>query len=106
MLELPFFEEKLEQLKTATNTEGRRWLRGLMREPKKWTRAYDDGGWRYEFQTSNMAESLIVYSRVYVPCASMPLYHSPSIGWLHGLMRDTLKQWHYRGIIRHGHLNL
>ena len=28
-----------------------------MREPEKWTRAYDDGGWRYEFQTSNMAES-------------------------------------------------
>ena len=28
-----------------------------MREPEKWTRAYDDGRWRYEFQTSNMAES-------------------------------------------------
>ena len=49
MLEVPFFEEKLEQLKMATNGEGRQWLRGLMREPKKWTRAYDDGGWRYEF---------------------------------------------------------
>ena len=36
MLEVPFFEEKLEQLKMATNTEGRQWLRGLMREPKKW----------------------------------------------------------------------
>jgi hypothetical protein len=47
----------LEQLKTATNAEGRQWLRGLMREPEKWTRAYDDGGWRCEFQTSNMAES-------------------------------------------------
>jgi transposase-like protein len=43
MLEVPFFEEKLEQLKTATNAEGRQWLRGLMREPDKWTRAYDDG---------------------------------------------------------------
>ena len=49
MLEMPFFEEKLEQLKMATNAEGRQWLRGLMREPEKWTRAYDDGGWRYEF---------------------------------------------------------
>ena len=57
MLEVPFFEEKLEQLQTATNAEGRQWLRGLMREPEKWTRAYDDGGWRYEFQTSKMAES-------------------------------------------------
>ena len=28
-----------------------------MRELEKWTRAYDDGGWRYKFQTSNMAES-------------------------------------------------
>jgi hypothetical protein len=39
MLEAPFFKEKLEQLKTATNVEGRQWLRGLMREPEKWTRA-------------------------------------------------------------------
>ena len=37
MLEVPFFEEKLEQLKTATNAEGRHLLRGLMREPEKWT---------------------------------------------------------------------
>jgi len=35
MLEVSFFEEKLEQLKMATNAEGRQWLRGLMREPKK-----------------------------------------------------------------------
>jgi hypothetical protein len=49
MLEVSFFEEKLEQLKMATNAEGRHWLRGLMREPEKWTRAYDDGGWRFEF---------------------------------------------------------
>jgi hypothetical protein len=27
MLEVPFFEEKLEQLKMATNAEGRQWLR-------------------------------------------------------------------------------
>ena len=57
MLEVSFFQEKLEQLKTTANTKGRQWLRGLMREPEKWTRAYDDGGWRYEFQTSDMAES-------------------------------------------------
>jgi hypothetical protein len=29
----------------------------LLREPQKWIRAYDEGGWRFEFQTSNMAES-------------------------------------------------
>jgi hypothetical protein len=47
----------LEQLRTATNAEDRQWIRGLLREPEKWTIAYDKGGWRYEFQTSNMVES-------------------------------------------------
>jgi hypothetical protein len=47
----------LEELKTAKNDVVRRWLRGVLREPKKWSSAYDDGGRRYEFQTSNMAES-------------------------------------------------
>jgi hypothetical protein len=28
-----------------------------LREPEKSTRAHDDGGQRYEFQTSNMVES-------------------------------------------------
>ena len=57
MLEVKLFQEKLEQLNTATTAEGRQWLSGLMRDVDKWTRAHDDGGWRYEFQTSNMAES-------------------------------------------------
>jgi hypothetical protein len=70
MLEVPFFEEKLEQLKTATNAEGMQWLRGLMREPEKWTRAYDDGGWRFEFQTSNMAES---FNNVLKSIRAMPI---------------------------------
>jgi len=47
----------LEQLKTATNDQGRRWLTGLLRHREKWTRAYDEASWRYSFQTSNMAES-------------------------------------------------
>jgi transposase-like protein len=45
----------LEELKTKTNAKGRDWLRGLMRDVHKWSRAHD-GGWRYVFQTSNMAE--------------------------------------------------
>ena len=28
-----------------------------MRDLEKWTRAHDAGGWRYEFQCSNMVES-------------------------------------------------
>jgi len=52
-----FFEEKLQKLKTTTNGQGRQWLRGLLREIEDWCRAYDDGGWRWESQTSNMAES-------------------------------------------------
>jgi hypothetical protein len=52
-----FFKEKLEKLRVATNAEGRDWLTGLMLELEKWTRAHDLGGWRYEFQCSNLAES-------------------------------------------------
>ena len=54
-LEVKLFEEKLEELKTKTNAEGRDGLRGLMRDVDKWSRAHDSG-WRYSFQTSNMAE--------------------------------------------------
>jgi hypothetical protein len=60
------FEEKLEELKTKTNAEGRDWLWGLMCDVDKWSRTHD-GGWRYAFQTSNMAEcfnSLLKGSRV------------------------------------------
>jgi hypothetical protein len=56
-LEVLFFEDKLKELKDATNAEGKNWIAGLLREPQKWTRAYDEGGWRFEFQTSNMAKS-------------------------------------------------
>jgi hypothetical protein len=56
-LEVSFFEDKLKELKDATNAEGKNWSAGLLREPQKWSRAYDEGGWRFEFQTSNMAES-------------------------------------------------
>jgi hypothetical protein len=56
-LEDKFFREKLEKLRVATNAEGRDWLTRLMPELEKWTRAHDLGGWRYEFQCSNMAES-------------------------------------------------
>jgi len=56
-LEVQLFGEKFEQLKTATNEQGRSWLRRLLSRREKWTRAYDEAGWRYSFQTSNMAES-------------------------------------------------
>jgi hypothetical protein len=57
-LEVSFFEDKLKELNDATNAEGKNWIARLLRGPQKWTRAYDEGGWRFEFQTSNMAESL------------------------------------------------
>jgi hypothetical protein len=62
-------DELLEALDNADNIEIkkalifkdlatlRRWIVGLLREPQKWTMAYDEGGWRFEFQTSNMVES-------------------------------------------------
>jgi hypothetical protein len=106
MLEVLFFEEKLEQLKTTMNVEGRQWLRGLMREPEKWTRAYDDGGWRYEFQTSNIAKS---FNSVLKGICAMPMNAIVSFTFYRlvaCLTRDMLKQWNYRVIIRNGHLNL
>jgi len=48
-LEVSFFEDKLKELKDATNAEGKNWIAGLLREPQKWTRTYNDGGWRFEF---------------------------------------------------------
>jgi hypothetical protein len=39
----------LKELKDAINPEGKNWIAGLLREPHKWTRAYDEGGWRFEF---------------------------------------------------------
>ena len=69
-LEAQFFEEKLEQLKMATNDQGRQWLIGLLRYREKWTRAYDDGDWRYSFQSSNMADS---FSSVLKGICGMPV---------------------------------
>jgi len=34
-LEVQFFQEQLEKLKTTTNNQGRQWLRGLLREREK-----------------------------------------------------------------------
>ena len=72
MLEVSFFEEKLEQLKTTTNGEGRQWLRGLMREPKNGQEPTTmvDGG--TSFRLATWPSHLIVCLRVYVPCPSMP----------------------------------
>jgi len=85
--EVQFFKEKLEKLKTATDAQGRQWLRGLLREPEKWCRAYDDGGWRWESQTSNMAES---FNSVLKGIRGMPvvLLHSHFQGWWNGTTVD------------------
>ena len=48
-LEDKYFQKKLEQVRTASNAEGRQWLTCLMRDLEKWTRAHDTDGWRYEF---------------------------------------------------------
>jgi hypothetical protein len=45
-LEVSFFEDKLKELKMQQMLKVRT---GLLREPQKWTRAYDEGGWRFEF---------------------------------------------------------
>ena len=58
------------------------------------------------FRLATWPDHLTICLRVYMPCPSMLSYHSPSIGLLHGLMRGTIKQLHYRARISHGHLNL
>uniref|UniRef100_K3YL30 SWIM-type domain-containing protein n=1 Tax=Setaria italica TaxID=4555 RepID=K3YL30_SETIT len=69
-LEDYYFQRKLEQVRTATNAEGRQWLAGLMRDLDKWTRSHDAGGWRYEFQCSNMAES---FNKLLLGIRGMPV---------------------------------
>ena len=60
----------MEQVRTTSNTKGRQWLTGLMRDLEKWTRAHDAGGWRYEFQCSNMAES---FNKLLLGICGMPV---------------------------------
>ena len=69
-LEVKFFHEKLEEIKIATNAEGRQWLSGIMKDLDKWTRSHDVGGWRYEFQCSNMAES---FNKLLLGIRGMPV---------------------------------
>ena len=64
------FKKKLEQVRTTSNTEGRQWLIGLMRDLEKWTRAHDVSGWRYEFQCNNMAES---FNKLLLGIHGMPM---------------------------------
>jgi hypothetical protein len=45
-------------------------LTGLMPDLEKWTRAHDLGGWRYEFQCSNMAES---FNKLLLGIRGMPI---------------------------------
>uniref|UniRef100_K4A1N4 SWIM-type domain-containing protein n=1 Tax=Setaria italica TaxID=4555 RepID=K4A1N4_SETIT len=65
-----YFQRKLEQVRTAINAKGRQWLAGLMRDLDKWTRSHNAGGWRYEFQCSNMAES---FNKLLLGICGMPV---------------------------------
>jgi hypothetical protein len=69
-LEDKYFREVLEDVRIASNNEGRQWLSGLMKDVEKWTRAHDAGGWRYEFQCSNMAES---FNKLLLGIRAMPV---------------------------------
>ena len=60
----------MEQVRIASNAEDRQWLTDLMRDLEKWTRAHDVGGWRYEFQCSNMAES---FNKLLLGIRGMPV---------------------------------
>ena len=60
----------MEQVRTASNAEDRQWLTGLMRDLEKWMRAHNAGGWRYEFQYSNMADS---FNKLLLEIRGMPV---------------------------------
>jgi hypothetical protein len=68
--EVKLFNEKLEALKLATNVDGRQFLSDLMSSKEKWTLAYDTGGWRWGFMTSNMAE---MFNSLLRGCRGLPV---------------------------------
>lgn len=60
----------MEKVRIASNAEGRQWLTSLMVDLEKWTRAHDVGGWRYEFQCRNTAES---FNKLLLGIRGMPI---------------------------------
>jgi hypothetical protein len=50
------FKKKLKDLERRINEKGKEFLIGLMDEKEKWALAYDKGGKRCGYMTSNMAE--------------------------------------------------
>ena len=68
--EVQLFKDKLDALKLATNVDGRQFLSELMASKDKWSLAYDTGGWRWGFMTSNMAE---MFNSLLRGCRGLPV---------------------------------
>ena len=68
--EVQLFKDKLDALKLATNIDGRQFLSELMASKDKWSLAYDTGGWRWGFMTSNMVE---MFNSLLKGCRGVPM---------------------------------
>jgi hypothetical protein len=64
------FKKKLNDLEMRTNEKGKEFLKGMMDEKKKWTLAYDKGGKRCGYMTSNMAE---IFNSILRGVQSLPI---------------------------------
>jgi hypothetical protein len=64
-----YFKKKLKELERQTNEKGREFLKGLMDEKDKWALAYDKGGKRCGYMTSNRAE---IFNSLFRGVQSLP----------------------------------
>jgi hypothetical protein len=73
------FKKKLKDLEKRTNEKGKEFIKELMNEKEKWTLAYNKGGKRRGYMTSNMAEVFnsilrVVWSLPVATIASFTFY--------------------------------
>jgi hypothetical protein len=52
------FNIRLEKLKQMMNLEAKEWLEEKMVNKHKWANAFDEGGWRYGVNNTNLSEVL------------------------------------------------
>jgi hypothetical protein len=64
-----YFKKKLKELERQTNEKGKEFLKGLMDEKDKCALAYDKGGKRCGYMTSNRAE---IFNSLFRGVQSLP----------------------------------
>ena len=64
------FNIRLDKLKEKMNAEAKQWLEKQIVNKHKWTNAFDEGGWRYGVQNTNISE---VLNKVFKGVHAMPV---------------------------------